>query len=68
MDGGPISMFTRLVGRQIMLVAGRNLLVERVVHFSDFLVNAPDFAPRARPRAATTTSCIATPTRGSATW
>src|SRR6185295_6329769 len=39
-----LSMFTRLVGRQIMLVAGRNLLVEREVNFSNFRVNAHDFA------------------------
>jgi len=44
LDGRPLSMFTRLVGRQIMLVAGRNLLVEREVNFSNFRVNAPDFA------------------------
>ena len=44
LDGRPLSMFTRLVGRQIMLVAGRNLLVEREVNFSNFRVNAHDFA------------------------
>ena len=43
-DGRRLSMFTRLVGRQIMLLAGRNLLVEREVNFSNFRVNAPDFA------------------------
>jgi hypothetical protein len=51
-EGRPLSMFTRLVGRQIMLVAGRNLLVEREVNFSNFRVNAPDFASgRAASRA-----------------
>jgi MucB/RseB family protein len=52
LDGRTLSMFTRLVGRQIMLVAGRNLLVEREVKFSNFRVNAPDFASvRAASRA-----------------
>jgi hypothetical protein len=50
--GRRLSMFTRLVGRQIMLLAGRNLLVEREVNFSNFRVNAPDFASvRAASRA-----------------
>lgn len=52
LDGRSLSMFTRLVGRQIMLVAGRNLLVEREVNFSNFRVNAQDFASvRAASRA-----------------
>ncbi len=52
LDGRTLSMFTRLVGRQIMLVAGRNLLVEREVKFSNFRVNAHDFASvRAASRA-----------------
>ncbi|HEU0091641.1 MAG TPA: sigma-E factor regulatory protein RseB domain-containing protein [Vicinamibacteria bacterium] len=52
LDGRTLSMFTRLVGRQIMLVAGRNLLVEREVKFSNFRVNAQDFASvRAASRA-----------------
>lgn len=51
-DGRTLSMFTRLVARQIMLVAGRNLLVERDVRFSNFRVNASDFASaRAASRA-----------------
>lgn len=44
LQGRTLSMFTRLVGKQIMLVAGRNLLVEREVRFSNFRVNASDFA------------------------
>jgi hypothetical protein len=51
-NGRHLPMFTRLVGRQIMLLAGRNLLVEREVNFSNFRVNAPDFASvRAASRA-----------------
>lgn len=42
--GRSLSMFTRLVARQIMLVAGRNLLVEREVKFANFRVNTSDFA------------------------
>ncbi|HEY8150055.1 MAG TPA: hypothetical protein VIK51_14205 [Vicinamibacteria bacterium] len=52
LEGRSLSMFTRLVGRQIMLVAGRNLLVEREVKFSNFRVNAHDFTSvRAASRA-----------------
>ena len=43
-EGVPIYLLSRFTSRQIMLVAGRNLQVERIVHFSDFMVNAPDFA------------------------
>jgi hypothetical protein len=45
-DGEPLHLFSRLSSKQILLVAGRNLLVEREIHFRDFLVNAPDFAER----------------------
>ena len=44
LQGRTLSMFTRLVGKQIILVAGRNLLVERAVQFSNIRVNAADFA------------------------
>lgn len=39
----PIFLFTELIARQIVLVAGRNLLVEKLVTFSDFRVNDPEF-------------------------
>ena len=39
-----IHLLTRLVGRQIMLIAGRNLLVERGVRFEAFQLNPTDFA------------------------
>jgi hypothetical protein len=42
-DGQPIFLFSRLDARQIMLVAGRNLLVEKRVTFTDFRVNGTDF-------------------------
>ena len=45
-DGRPIQLLTRLVGRQIMVVAGRNLLVERGIHFDGFELNASDFTAR----------------------
>ena len=45
-DGQPIFLFTRLDARQILLVAGRNLLVEKRVVFSDFQVNDAQFAVR----------------------
>ena len=41
--GAPLYLFARLVSRQIFLIAGRNLLVEKEVRFSDFQVDSPDF-------------------------
>lgn len=41
--GRTLSLFSRLVNRQILLIAGRNLLLEREIHFSDFKLNSPDF-------------------------
>ncbi len=50
--GRALWLFSHLSSRQIMLVAGRNLLVEREVAFSNFRINAPDFADlRAASRA-----------------
>ena len=40
----PVFLFTALDARQIMLIAGRNLLVEKQVAFSDFRVNDERFA------------------------
>ena len=40
----PIFLFTGLDARQIMLIAGRNLLVEKRVAFSGFRVNEAQFA------------------------
>ena len=44
----PVFLFTGLDARQIMLIAGRNLLVEKRVAFSDFRVN--DAAVRGHAR------------------
>src|SRR4029077_1762353 len=41
--GRDIHLLTRLVGRQIMLIAGRNILVERGVSFEAFQLNPNDF-------------------------
>ena len=41
--GRSLSLFSHLKSRQIMLVAGRNMLVEREVAFSNFRINAADF-------------------------
>lgn len=46
----PIFLFTGLTARQIMLIAGRNILVEKTVAFEDFRVNDPGF-DEARTRA-----------------
>jgi hypothetical protein len=40
----PIFLFTGLDARQIMMIAGRNLLVEKQVAFHDFRVNDDGFA------------------------
>ena len=40
----PVFLFTGLEARQIMLIAGRNLLVEKRVSFQDFRVNETQFA------------------------
>jgi hypothetical protein len=39
----PVFLFNSLTGRQIMLVAGRNILVEKSVTFSGFRVNDESF-------------------------
>jgi len=39
----PIFLFTGLTARQIILIAGRNILVEKMVAFDDFRVNDPGF-------------------------
>ena len=39
----PVFLFSGLTARQIVLVAGRNLLVEKSVEFSDFQVNPETF-------------------------
>ncbi|MEN3337090.1 MAG: hypothetical protein V7647_766 [Acidobacteriota bacterium] len=41
----PIFLFTGLTARQIILMAGRNILVEKTVAFTDFEVNTPAFEP-----------------------
>jgi hypothetical protein len=39
----PVFLFAGLTARQIVLIAGRNILVEKTVAFSDFRVNDPGF-------------------------
>jgi len=47
----PVFLFSGLTARQLLLVAGRNLLVEKQVAFTDFQVNDPEFvAKRASAR------------------
>ena len=61
----PVFLFSGLTARQIVLVAGRNLLVEKSVAFSDFRVNDPDFDASARVGARrATASCTARPIAG----
>jgi hypothetical protein len=45
-EGVPITLLTRLTARQIVLIAGRNLLLEKAATFTDFHVNAGDFDER----------------------
>jgi len=42
-EGHPLFLFEGLTARQIVMIAGRNLLVEKLVKFSDFVVNGSDF-------------------------
>ena len=42
-DGEPLYLFSRISNRQIFLIAGRNLLVEKEVRFSDFQVDSDRF-------------------------
>jgi hypothetical protein len=42
--GRPMFLFTRMSARQILMVAGRNVLVEKRVAFTNFQVNQRDFA------------------------
>ncbi len=44
--GRPVFLFSRMSARQILMVAGRNVLVEKMVAFTNFQVNHPDFATR----------------------
>lgn len=42
----PVMLLTELVGRQSLLIAGRNLLLERQVRFDNFQINPEDFHAR----------------------
>jgi len=46
----PVFLFSGLTARQLVLIAGRNLMVEKSVEFSDFRINQEDF-DRARASA-----------------
>jgi hypothetical protein len=50
----PACLLSRFTTRQLMLVAGRNLLVERMVRFSEFQVNPMDFAAQREASRAST--------------
>jgi hypothetical protein len=43
-EGVPLLLMTRLTARQIVLIAGRNLLLEKAATFSSFRVNDSMFA------------------------
>ncbi len=45
-SGRAVNLMTRLVGKQIILVAGRNILLEREVTLDGFKLNGSDFAAR----------------------
>ena len=42
-NGRPLYLFSRITNKQIFLIAGRNLLVEKEVHFSGFDVDPVSF-------------------------
>jgi hypothetical protein len=51
-QGRPAWLLNRLISKQIFLIAGRSVLVERELHFSDFALNVPEFeTERAAARA-----------------
>jgi hypothetical protein len=51
-EGRPIWLLDRLVSRQVFLIAGRTVLVEREAHMTDVVLNAGDFeAERGMARA-----------------
>ena len=43
-EGTPIYVLTRQTARQTVLIAGRNLLLEKAARFSDFRINDASFA------------------------
>lgn len=45
-DGRPVFLLTELSANQIVLIAGRNLLVEKTIRFADFSVNDEQFQGR----------------------
>jgi hypothetical protein len=46
LEDRPVWLLSRLVSKQIFLIAGRNVLVEREVHLSDFSLNSREFDTR----------------------
>jgi hypothetical protein len=42
-DGRPVVLLTELIARQIVMIAGRNLMLEKHAQFDSFRVNADDF-------------------------
>jgi hypothetical protein len=51
-DGRPVFLLSELSANQIVLIAGRNILVEKTIRFADFSVNDEGFAAaRASARA-----------------
>jgi hypothetical protein len=42
-DGRPVWLLNRLISKQIFLIAGRSVLIEREVRLSDIALNASDF-------------------------
>ena len=42
-DGRPVWLLNHLISKQIFLIAGRSVLIEREVRMSDFALNAADF-------------------------
>jgi hypothetical protein len=42
-NGRPVWLLNRLVSKQVFLIAGRSVLVEREVHLSDFALNVSEF-------------------------
>jgi hypothetical protein len=67
-NGREIWLLNRLASKQIFLIAGRNVLIEREVHFSDVALNLPNSRPSDPRRVRATGLCTATRMRVSGIW
>ena len=69
LEGSPVFLLTRHTARQIVLIAGRNLLLEKASTFTRLhRQRRIAFARRAARHTTASASCTATPIRAFVTW